>query len=582
MRIVTGRAGYTLGILGIAAALGACSGGEPPPSAGTSALSAAPVTVALDSDDIGGVVTSSAGPEAGVWVIAETEDFDTRFARIVVTDDQGRYLVPDLPAASYELWVRGYGLADSPRVEAAPGELVDLAAIVAPDAATAAKAYPAAAWYSMVHLPSESELANVPGGLNHYLARMKNLGCVGCHQLGQLATRTIPPAFRVRDRRSSLDAPHAIGPGRRADGRHGGPAGRHAVQVSRRLDRPVAAGELPSWTPPRPAGLERNVVATVRDWANREAYLHDLTATDRRNPTVNGYGELYGSPELSTDEFPILDPVANTATTFTPPVRDADTASTHEYPVTQPSAYWGDERIWDSQANTHNPMMDQQGRVWYTARMRRTTRTRPSARQGSDHPSAKLLSELESSGRQLAVYDPDHGQIHVRRHLLLDPPSAVRRGREQHAMDAAAAAREVIGWLNTKLFDETGDARRRARLDARWCSTPTATASATPTSARTSRSIPTQRQAHQRGLLRRDAEPRRRLGLGLLRAASRAPSSGSIRATIRPPRRWPKSTTCRCRASASAAPTSTATASSGSRSAAAISASSTAASAKGR
>ncbi len=69
--------------------------------------------VRIDADDIGGVVTSAEGPEAGVWVIAETDDFDTRFARIVVTDDDGRYLVPDLPAADYQLWVRGYGLADS-------------------------------------------------------------------------------------------------------------------------------------------------------------------------------------------------------------------------------------------------------------------------------------------------------------------------------------------------------------------------------------------------------------------------------------------------------------------------------------
>ena len=55
--------------------------------------------VAIDADDIGGVVTSPDGPEAGVWVIAETDDFDTFYAKIVVTDDQGRYVVPDLPDA---------------------------------------------------------------------------------------------------------------------------------------------------------------------------------------------------------------------------------------------------------------------------------------------------------------------------------------------------------------------------------------------------------------------------------------------------------------------------------------------------
>src|SRR5262249_35552658 len=66
--------------------------------------------VAIDADDIGGVVTGPSGPEAGVWVIAETTDLPTRYAKMVVTDDQGRYVVPDLPKAKYKVWVRGYGL----------------------------------------------------------------------------------------------------------------------------------------------------------------------------------------------------------------------------------------------------------------------------------------------------------------------------------------------------------------------------------------------------------------------------------------------------------------------------------------
>ena len=80
--------------------------------------SAAPI-VATDADDIAGVVTGPRGPEAGVWVIAETRDLPTPFAKIVVTDDQGRFLVPDLPKANYTVWVRGYGLVDSPRARRA-------------------------------------------------------------------------------------------------------------------------------------------------------------------------------------------------------------------------------------------------------------------------------------------------------------------------------------------------------------------------------------------------------------------------------------------------------------------------------
>src|SRR5437867_330465 len=76
---------------------------------GLTAFQSTGQAVAVDNDDIGGVVTGANGPEAGVWVIAETTDLPTRFIRIVVTDDQGRYLLPDLPSASYNVWVRGYG-----------------------------------------------------------------------------------------------------------------------------------------------------------------------------------------------------------------------------------------------------------------------------------------------------------------------------------------------------------------------------------------------------------------------------------------------------------------------------------------
>ena len=115
-------------------------------------LSAAPVqlgsqqsqgaAVRIDNDDIGGVVTGSNGPEAGVRVIAETTDLPTKYAKIVVTDDQGRYVIPDLPKANYSVWVRGYGLVDSPKVQAMPGKNLNLKAVVAPNDAAAALNWP--------------------------------------------------------------------------------------------------------------------------------------------------------------------------------------------------------------------------------------------------------------------------------------------------------------------------------------------------------------------------------------------------------------------------------------------------------
>src|SRR5216683_5368335 len=156
----------------------------------------------MGANDLSGVVGSANGPEAGVWVIAETGDLPTKFTKIVVTDDRGRYLIPELPKANYSVWVRGYGLVDSPKVRAAPGKFLDLNAVVAPNAAAAAEYYPAIYWYSMLKVPDKSDFPGtgpqgngIPVALKsqtQWLDVVKTNGCYTCHQLGNKATRTIP------------------------------------------------------------------------------------------------------------------------------------------------------------------------------------------------------------------------------------------------------------------------------------------------------------------------------------------------------------------------------------------------------
>ena len=85
-------------------------------------------------------------------MIAETTDLPTKFARMVVTDDQGRYVLPDLPLANYQVFVRGYGLVDSPRIVMRPGQHVDLKAVVAPNGRAAAQVYPANYWLSLLRV----------------------------------------------------------------------------------------------------------------------------------------------------------------------------------------------------------------------------------------------------------------------------------------------------------------------------------------------------------------------------------------------------------------------------------------------
>ena len=132
--------------------------------------------VKIDSDDIGGVVSSEKGPEAGVWVIAETTDLPTRLVKSVVTDDKGRFVVPDLPKANYTVWARGYGLVDSPKIKTEPGKLVNLKPSVAPDVKTASQYYPANYWYSMLKVPEKNEFPGTGASGNGVANTVRNQG----------------------------------------------------------------------------------------------------------------------------------------------------------------------------------------------------------------------------------------------------------------------------------------------------------------------------------------------------------------------------------------------------------------------
>jgi hypothetical protein len=425
--------------------------------------------VAIDNDDIGGVVTGPQGPEAGVWVIAQTTDLPTRFARIVVTDDRGRYVLPDLPKAKYKIWVRGYGLVDSPHVDGQPGQHLDLTAVPAPNETAAAQYYPAIYWYSMIKIPDSTQFDGehgIPPGVTQqeWLTTIKNQACIGCHQIGQLSTRTIPAAFGafksgedawMRRTQSGQAAELMVNP---LAGQLGGAPYKYFGDWTDR----VAKGEVPHAKPERPQGVERNIVVTTWDWGDEQHYLHDLIASDRRHPTVNAYGPLYGSTEYSTDNLPVLDPKTNTATVFHAPVRDPDMPESlgpgHAAMRTpmQPSAYWGNEKIWDSRVNNHNSMIDEKGRVWLAAAIRGADNP-AFCKKGSDHPSAKLFP-IEKNVRQIAMLDPA-----TKKYTFVD--TCFGTHHLQFGYDAnntlwTSGGGQVLGWLNTKMFEETGDAAK--------------------------------------------------------------------------------------------------------------------------
>ena len=447
-----------------------------------------PSAIAIDNKSIGGVVTSRFGPEAGVWVVAETKDLNTRFAKIVVTDERGRYVIPDLPKASYRVWVRGYGLVDSEKVPAEPGKMLDLTAAVAPSLAAAAQYYPAMYWAAMIKIPDKSRFPGtgdkgngIPENFKtqeQWLNFIKTNGCGNCHQLGNYATRTIPETLGHFE--SSRDA--------WAQRLSVGPAGHDMVNFITQLMTPdgghlaaladwtdrIKAGQLPSRSPPRPVGVERNLVVTVRDWLDPKHYLHDLTTTDRRHPTVNAYGPIYGDTELSSNEQPVLDPVHNTKSTIRPPVREGTPSSALANEVVNPSPYWGMEQTWDSKVNAHTSAMDQDGRVYYAAQNRSPKDIPAYCKEGSSLRSAQLYPlDVPQEGffqnsRQVTVYDPKTKQFTTidtcfgTHHLNFaeDANNTLWLSNNTGLGGAPVPKLAVVGWINTKLFWQTHDAAK--------------------------------------------------------------------------------------------------------------------------
>jgi len=419
--------------------------------------------IPVDNNDLGGTVTGPKGPEAGVWVIAETNDLPTKFAKIVVTDDQGRYLIPDMPKANYNVWVRGYGLVDSPKTQSVPGKIMDLKAVVAPNPHAAAQYYPAGYWLSLMKVPDKSEFPGTgengngiaTGMLNQamWLRSLKSGGCTACHGFGSKAIREIPKVLGTfpnsaaawERRVQSGQAGGGMSAGLNAFGR------RRVLEMFGDWTDRIAAGEVPP-APPRPRGIERNIVITEWDWADPKSYLHDSVSTDRRNPRLNPYGSLYGSLELSSDYVPVLDPVKNTVSRVPLTVRDPNTPPTSpKMPASSP--YWGDEVIWTSKNNVHNPMLDEKNRLWLTSAV--TPFDNPAfCKQGSTHPSAKVYP-LDSASRHLQMYDPQTKKLtHIRtcyatHHLMF--------AEDANRTLWTSGGGPVIGWLDTKKFDETGD-----------------------------------------------------------------------------------------------------------------------------
>ena len=431
-------------------------------------------SVAAQADDgvITGVVTSADGAEAGVWVIAETDDLETVFRKIVVTDDDGRFLMPEMPDAGYDVWVRGYGLLDSTPVTARPGADLRLAATVAPTPQEAAQVYPANYWLALIDLPGAHEFPGTGDAGNGINERLQDQGewinvlkgCQRCHQVGNERTRVVPDL-------DQFDSTVAAWEDRTRRGQRGSLMSSFITQFGRARgldmvanwsDR-IAAGAVPP-VPPRPSGIERNVVLTMWNWGDNVAFVHDEIATDKRNPRVNANGPIYGV-DIGNDFLLITDTEQHQSTMLKIPLR-AEASTVPSMFATEGFEPWrdfGEKAIWNDPANPHNPMLDGEGRVWLTTRVQ-SIENPDWCKDGSDNAYAKNFP-VNLAFRHAGYFDPE-AQKFVLIHTCFGTHHLQFAEDDNNTLYFSGGG-DVVGWLNTKMYDETGD----ERASQGWCPT---------------------------------------------------------------------------------------------------------------
>jgi hypothetical protein len=443
---------------------------------------------------ITGTVTSEKGPEAGVWVIAETNDLQTKMIKTVVTDDQGRYMLPDLPAVNYKVFARGYGILDSTPVDSKPtATALAIKVATAKTPQEAAKVYPGDYWLSMLAPPpksmfpgtgDKSETNPNGNGLNpamlsqdEWINRLKS-GCNFCHQLGNPLSRDVQHVFAAKP---DLPKTHAdawewrLGVGVRGTNMYGTLTGMGKTATVKALadwTEAIEKGAVPP-APPRPSGIERNVVSTQWDIGDDHSFMHDQISTDKNHPNINGGGPNY-AVNAGHGSLVILDQADNSTYSLDIPTREAKDKVPSRFPApNRPSFFWGNEHLWSNPpydpADPHNPMMDSKGRVWLTSKIRGNQ-----APAWCSDPMNKYAEWYPKRGgaRQASIFDPKTKQFQLietcysTHHVVIDndPDETVYFNE---------LSGPTFGWIDSKVYDQTlaatHDESKAEQTAVGWC-----------------------------------------------------------------------------------------------------------------
>ena len=293
--------------------------------------------------------------------------------------------------------------------------------------------YPASYWASLIEPPKPADFPGTGPSGNGISPQIKTQdewiniikSCERCHQLGSRLTRTNPDKQKFGSAEKAWD--HRLTMGQR---------GGEMSAFATRMGRPRALQMFADWTeriekgevppsPPRPQGIERNVVLTLWGWNDEYGMVHDEMATDKRNPRLNPNGPIY-AVDWTNDWFISLDPVTNTSERIKVPSRHRRRASCGR-PGSSRSGSSARSLSGRTRPSPHNPMMDDRGRVWIT-----TTHREPDnpawCKEGSTNKFAQY-HPLARSIEQVGFYDPEDAGLHAHRHVLRHPSPAVRGRR---------------------------------------------------------------------------------------------------------------------------------------------------------
>ena len=436
---------------------------------------------------ITGVVQGEKGPEAGVWVIAETKELQTGMIKTVATDDQGRFVLPELPAVNYKVWARGYGIVDSAPQDLKPSpNQVTIKVTSAKSPQEAAKVYPGDYWLSMLAPPAKNLFPGTgPDGngignrmltQDNWINTLKS-GCNFCHQLGNALTRDTKHVFaakpELKDDKEAWE--WRLGVGVRGTNMYSllGQMGKDpTLKALADWTGAIEHGEVPP-TPPRPTGIERNIVSTQWDVGDDHSFMHDQISTDKNHPDINGGGPNY-AVNAGHGQLVIMDQADNSTYAIDIPTRDPKDKVPSRFPSpNRPSMFWGNEHLWSNPpynpADPHNPMLDSKGRVWTTSKIR-----------GNNEPDwckdgSNAYSDwypLRNSARQASFYDPK-----TKEWRLIETCYSTHHLQFDNDADETIYFNElsgpIFGWIDSKVYDkkfaETHDEKQSEQAAVGWC-----------------------------------------------------------------------------------------------------------------